>query len=83
MEKKPEVDGAYVEIEACDLVTRNDEACGSRILVVTNTRLEMSGEDKKSFIDKFAATREKLADEIREMDDAQASFYVLRQMLLS
>jgi len=83
MEKKPETDGAYEEVEACSLIARNEEVCRSRILVVTNTRLELSGEDKKSFVDKFAATREKLADEIREMDDAQTSFYILRHMLLS
>lgn len=82
MEKKPEVDGAYFEVEAADLISNGEQACNSTVLVITNPRLELAGEDKERFTSKFDATLEELADETKDMDDRQKAFYVIRHMLL-
>jgi len=83
MEKKPEIDGSYVEIEAVDMVARKSESEESKVLVVTNARLELAGEDKDLFVVKFNRLVDELSDETEGMDDKQKSFYILRRMLLS
>lgn len=83
MEKKPEVDGAYVEVEATELTARSDEVAKSTVLTVVNARLELAGDDKRRFVAKFNGMAEKFADETKGMDDRQKSFYILRQMLVS
>jgi len=82
MEKKPEVDGAYVEINAAELITREDEARQSSILVVVNPRLEFAGDELEQFLSKFHGMATELVKETADLDDEQKSFYILRQMLI-
>jgi len=83
MEKKPEIDGSYIEVEAADLITKSAEAGESKVLVVTNTRLELAGDDRERFVAKFKDLASALSTETEGMDDEQKSFYILRHMLLS
>ena len=83
MEKKPEVDGAYAELEATELAGAVEEMNQSNVLVIVNARLELAGRDKEQFVAKFSGMLEELKEETEGMDDKQKSFYVLRQMLIS
>jgi len=82
MEKKSEVDGTYVEVEAADLIQNMDAVNQSTVLTVTNARLELAGDDRVSFLAKFNDIAEKMSDDMSGMDDAQKSFFIMRHMLL-
>ena len=83
MEKKPEVDGSWVECEASELIENIDAIEDSQILAVNATRMELGGEDKKQFVDKFKKIAEEFASEMEGMNDSQKSFYIVRKMVIS
>ena len=82
MEKRPEVDGSYVEIDASEIISKEHEAYAAKILVIKNARFEFTKTDREWFMSKFVALEEGLAEEMDGMDDGQKSFYILRHMLL-
>lgn len=83
MEKKPEVDGKWVEVDFSEIVSRMEELNACEIGVIKNARLEMAGDDMPRFVAKFNEVAAACSDETEGMDDSQKSFYVLRRMVLS
>jgi hypothetical protein len=83
MEKKPEIDGKWLEVGGEEILPRLGEIEGSEIAVVTEARIEMAGKDRDRFVEKLKATVEACEPETAGMDDGQKSFYVLKKMLLS
>ena len=83
MEKKPEVDGSWIEVAATDILGRQEEIKNSQIAVVTAVRIEMCGDDKKKFDEKLALAAKQHAGAIEGLDDEQKSFFLLRKMLLA
>lgn len=83
MEKKPEVDGSWVEVPATEIASRLEEIEKCQILVVTSARIEMCGDDKKRFEQKLAELADEHRELLEEMDEQQRSFWLLRKMLLS
>ncbi len=83
MEKKAEVDGKWLEVDANEVASRLEEIERSEILAIRLARLELGGTDKVAFAEKFTETLKRVSDEIDGMDDEQCSFYVLKKMLIS
>lgn len=83
MEKKPEVDGKWLEVETADIIAKAEDLSKCEIGVVKNGRLEMGAEDMSKFMSKFEKVSAACAGEMEGMDDSQKSFYVFRKMVLS
>ena len=82
MEKKPKIDGKWVEVDAKELVSRKEEVESSEILVVNAMRVEFGGSDKEAFAKRVSELCEELSEEMEGMDDEQRSFYVIKKMLV-
>jgi hypothetical protein len=84
MQKKPEVDGAWLELQFTDLTKENVELMkGAKCIVLNDIRIELSGEDVAKFIEKYINIRQGSESEMTGMTEQQKSFYVTRKMLLS
>lgn len=82
MEKKPEIDGRWVDIEAEQMVSMIEEVEKSELLAIRSVRIELGADDKKRFVERFVALMEQSKEETEGMDDSQKSFYVFRKMLV-
>ena len=82
MEKKPEVDGRWKEVDAKDCVAEMEAIQKSEIFVLTSLRMEIGGEDKVAFSKKFDEYVEKYSAETEGMTDEQKSFFVIRKMII-
>lgn len=82
MEKKPEVDGRWVDIEADQMIARMEDVKACELLALRSIRIELGSDDRDRFVAKFSKMAEDCADEIDGMDDSQKSFYIFRKMLV-
>ena len=78
-------DGAYVEVDACNLITaaKNSEFDKAKIAVITFGRIELSDHEQiaqlKSILEIVMARECKGGPGNGELDDDQASFLALRR----
>jgi len=82
MEKKPEVDGSWKEVDADSVIANVEALNAAQIIVIRDSRLELAGEDKVKFMDKFSHVMSESESEVEGMDESQKSYYVIRKMLV-
>jgi hypothetical protein len=82
MEKKPVVDGKWVEIDANEISASSEEIGKCEILVINSARIDLGGPDKDAFAEKFARVSNEFSTETDGMDDEQRSYYIFRKMLI-
>jgi len=82
MEKKPEVDGKWIDIEADDIMSRMADIEKCELLAIRSLRIDLGADDRDAFVEKFNRVAEESAEEIAEMDGKQKSFYILRKMVV-
>jgi len=82
MEKKPEVDGKWVDIEADELMSRMEDVENCDLLAIRSLRIELGSEDRDAFVAKLNKVTEESETEMSGMSDDQKSFYLFRKMLV-
>lgn len=83
MKRVPENNGVYIECPAEELASRMPEAENAQIVVVTEARIELAGEDKNQFLKKFAQVVAKTVTDDLELSSEQLSRIAFREMLFA
>jgi len=84
MQKKVENHGEYVEVGYEDILWNFDKLEESEIFTLVNGRLEFAGPEREDFLSRFSRFRDSLsqAGALKGMDDSQASFFIIKRMLM-
>jgi len=82
VEKRPVADGAWLEIEAKDLLKRSAELDGAKLVVLTNVRLELDKEEATRLVAKMQERALSQKADLDKMDDEQKAFFLFRQILV-
>lgn len=83
MDKKPEVDGSWVETSLDKFHSEISKASSASVLILDGVRVELSGADLDAFLIKYGMISNEIGNRIEEMTPEQKSFYIFRRMLLS
>jgi len=82
MEKKPEVDVAWMDCDFSQLLKRKDDLSKVVCLAISCQRVELTGDDLDVFKEKFARVEAATSEEALGMTDEQRSYYIARRMLI-
>jgi len=83
MKRVPENNGVYVECPVNSLGDRHKEMLCAHIIVLTDARIELAGDEKTRVLKKFEHCFCKLFQENPELDSEQLSRMAMREVLLA
>lgn len=76
--------GEYFECDADQILDRLQELSEADVIVIKKARVELAGSDKERFLSTFIAEKNacEVLEEFRQLDNAQKSDYVIRNMVI-
>ena len=85
MKREIKNEGEYVECDADQIIDRIDELQKAQIVVITKSRIELSGNDKEKFLRAFVMekTASELVDDFNKLDTKQKSDTIIRNMIIN
>lgn len=82
MEKKPVVDGAWLEVEAKDILKRKAEVEAATLVALTNIRVELGKEEAARLLARLQECAAAHEAALNGMDEEQKAFFLFRQILM-